>query len=199
VPLGLVASSTLVWHSSYSAFVGTTATPENAWQTGVVTLGNDRGATALFTTATEKPLVPGNSGYRCITVTYDGNVDTNGAGVRLYGALKAGSSSELAAVLQVSVEMSTTAVATPPGADCSGFPAAPHSYTAKTLSAFPADYGTGIGDANGDGQGDWRPLAATDRSRTYKISYSLPVGSYPDTLQGKQVAMTFTWEVRAGT
>src|SRR3712207_8632900 len=51
--------------------------------------------------------------------------------VRLHGALTAGSSAELAAVLQVSVEMSTTALATPPGADCSGFPAAPHSYRSE--------------------------------------------------------------------
>src|SRR3712207_2933554 len=112
--------------------------------------------------------------------------------VRLHVALTAGSSAELAAVLQVSVEMSTTALATPPGADCSGFPAAPHSYAATTLSAFPADYGTGIG-------GEWRPLATADRSRTYKISYSLPAGPYSETLQGKGVEMTFTWEVRAGT
>ena len=76
VPIGLVASVTLVWSSSYAAFVDTTTSPENTWGTGVVELGTDRGATALFSTASEGLLVPGSSGHKCITVTYSGNVDT---------------------------------------------------------------------------------------------------------------------------
>lgn len=117
VPVGLVASVTLVWSSSYAAFVDTTATPQNTWGTGVVELGTDRGATALFSTASEGLLVPGSSGHRCITVTYTGNVDTADTGVRLYGSLTTGSP-ELAAALRTTVQMSRTALTTPPDADC---------------------------------------------------------------------------------
>jgi hypothetical protein len=141
--------------------------------------------------------VPGSSGYKCITVTYNGNVDTADTGVRLYGALTT-DSAELASALQVTVQMSTTALAPTPDADCApAFQASPVSYASRAASAFPASYGTGIGDANGDTAGDWRPSATTDRSRTYKISYSLPAGSYPSSVQGKKVGMTFTWEVRS--
>ena len=198
VPVGLVASVTLVWSSSYAAFVDTTATPENTWRTGVVELGTNHSATALFDTASEGLLVPGSSGHRCITVTYTGNVDTAVTGVRLYGS-PATDSAELAAALEVTVEMSTTALNPGPDADClSGLGPSPVSFGTRTFSTFPTGYGAGIGDANGDAVGDWRPTA-TDRSRTYKISYRLPPASYPSTLQGKEVRMTFTWEVQSHT
>ena len=118
--------------------------------------------------------------------------------MRLYGTLTADSSAELAATLQVTVQMSTTALGTTPDADClPGFQASPVTYATTAFSAFPTTYATGIGDANGDALGDWRPSATTDRTRTYRISYSLPAGSYPSTLQGKKVGMTFTWEVQS--
>lgn len=199
VPVGLIVSGTLVWNSSYAAFVATTGTPENSWGTGAVQLSNDHSATALFTTASEGLLVPGSSGYKCITVTYSGNVDTADMGVRLYGSLTT-DSAELADALKVTVQMSTTALTPTPDADClPAFEASPVSYATKSFSAFPTGFGTGIGDANGDAVGDWRPSATTDRSRTYKISYSLPAGSYPATVQGKRVGMTFTWEVQSDT
>jgi hypothetical protein len=199
VPVGLLASVTLVWNSSHAAFVATTGTPGNAWETGAVQLSSDHSATALFTTASEGLLVPGSSGDKCITVTYSGNVDTADTGVRLYGALTT-DSAELAAALQVTVQMSTTALTPTPGADClPAFQASPVGYATRAFSAFPTSYGTGIGDANGDSLGDWRPSASADRTRTYKISYRLPAGSYPSTVQGKKVAMTFTWEVQSDT
>ena len=198
VPVGLMACGVLVWNSSSAAFSATTGTPTNSWETGVVQLGNDRGATALFTTTSEGLLVPGSTGYKCITVTYSGSVDTAVAGVRLYGTLTTDSSAELAAALQVTVEMSTAALTPTPDGDClPSFQASPITYAARAFSAFPTSYGTGIGDANGDATGDWRPTATTDRSRTYRIAYTLPAGSYATSVQGKNVAMTFTWEVQS--
>ena len=198
VPVGLLVCGSLVWQSSSAAFSATTSTPTNSYEAGVVQLGNDRGATALFTTTSEGLLVPGSTGHKCITVSYTGNVDTAAAGVRLYGTLTADSSAELAAALQVTVQVSTTALSPAPDADClPAFQASPVTYATTAFSAFPTNYGTGIGDANGDALGDWRPSATTDRSRTYRISYSLPAGSYPSTLQGKKVGMTFTWEVQS--
>ena len=197
VPVGLMACGGLVWNSSSAAFTATTDNPANAWETGVVQLGTDRGATALFTSTSEGLLVPGSTGHKCITVTYSGNVDTAVSGVRLYGTLAPGSA-ELAAALQVTVQMSTAAVSPTPDADClTGFPASPVTYPTTAFSAFPTGYGTGLGDADGDTTGDWRPGVTTDRTRTYKISYRLPAGSYPSTVQGKRVEMTFTWEVQS--
>ena len=197
VPIGLFACGVLVWHSSSAAFSATPDRPADSWETGVVRLTNDRGATAMFTTTSEGLLVPGSTGYKCITVTYGGSVDTAVAGVRLYGALTT-DSAELAAALQVTVQMSTTALSPTPDADClPGFQASPVTYAARAFSSFPTDYATGIGDANGDTLGDWRPSPTTDTSRTYKISYSLPAGTYPSTVQGKKVRMTFTWEVQS--
>ncbi|SET50245.1 hypothetical protein [Geodermatophilus poikilotrophus] len=197
VPVGLVASVTLVWSSSHAAFVGTTATPQNTWGTGVVQLSNNR-AQVLFDTTSEGLLVPGSSGHRCITVTYSGNVDTAATGVRLYGSLTG--STELANALQVTVEMSATPLSPVPDADClSGLGASPYTYPTSTLSAFPSGYSTGLGNANGDTVSDWRPTATTDRARTYKISYRLPADSHPTSIQGKEVGMTFTWEARSHT
>lgn len=197
VPVGLVASSTLVWQSSHAAFVGTTGNPESTWRAGVVQLSSDHTATALFTTASEGLLVPGSSGHQCITVTYTGNVDTAVTGVRLYGALTT-DSTELSDALEVTVRMSTTALTPAPDADClPGSVASPVTYAARAFSAFPTSYGTGIGDADGDTVGDWRPSATTDRSRTYEISYRLPAGSHPSSLQGKRVGLTLTWEARS--
>jgi hypothetical protein len=175
VPVGLVASVTLVWSSSYAAFVDTTATPQNTWGTGVVELGTDRGATALFNTASEGLLVPGSSGHRCITVTYTGNVDTADTGVRLYGSLTTGSP-ELAAALRITVQMSRTALTTPPDADClPTFEASPFTYPSSTLGAFPSGYGTGLGDENGTP----RATGARPRRRTGRAPTRSPTASPP--------------------
>ena len=193
VPVGLVVGSALVWQASSAAFMATTDNPGSAWQTGVVQLSSDR-TTALFTTLDEGLLVPGSSGSRCITVNYSGSVSTAEAGVRLYGTLTT-DSPELAGALQLTVQMSTTAVTT--GADCAGFGSSSTTYPAGAASAFPTGYGAGLGDLNADGTGDWRPSATADRSRTYRISYRLPAAPYSSSVQGKKVGMTFTWEVQS--
>jgi hypothetical protein len=197
VPVGLLVCGALVWNSSSAAFIAVTDNPANVWQAGAVSLTNDRASAALFTTATEGLIVPGSSGFKCITVTYTGNVSTAEAGVRLYGTLTADTDAALAAALQVTVQMSTTALGTT-AADCSpSFPATTLSYTGKTFGTFPTSFTGGLGDLNTDGLGDWRPNATTDRSRTYKISYSLPTGPSTTTMAGKKVGMSFTWEVQS--
>jgi len=198
VPIGLVVASTLVWQATSAAFVGTTTAPANTWETGEVRLTNDRIATVLFSTASEGLLVPGSSGSKCITVTYNGTVETAATGVRLYGALTSDSSAALAAAMTVKVELSTTALGTAPDLNCSpAFQASPISYASKTFDTFPTTFAGGIGDANADNVGDWRPTPTTDRTRTYRISYSLPASAPSSGLQGQKVGMTFTWEVQS--
>jgi hypothetical protein len=196
VPVGLLTCSVLVWHSSSAAFVATTPNPDNSWEAGKVELRSDQ-ATAVFTAG--KYLVPGSSGSKCITVTYTGNVDTAATGVRLYGLPTPGSDTGLAGQLQITVQMSTTALTPTPDVDCANFDASPKSYPTSTLAAFPTDYATGIGHAAGVTAGDWRPTATTNLSRTYKIAYSLPAGTNIDGVQGKKVGMTFIWEVQSDT
>jgi hypothetical protein len=203
VPVGLLACCGLVWQSSSAAFVGTTSNTGDSWQTGVVTLDNDHHA-ALFTIDPAKPLVPGSTGSACITVNYTGDVTTAETGVHLYGAVTSDYTPLLDA-LQITVQMSRTSLSPAPAADCTGFdpsPAQAITYPTSAFSAFPVGYGTGLGDLNTDGWGDWRPSTAVgERSRTYKISYRFPTnptsGSYATDYQGKKVSMSFTWEVQS--
>ncbi len=125
-----------------------------------------------------------------------GNVPTADTGVRLYG--KVTGDNLLAAALQVTVQVSTPGLTPTPGADCTGFAAAPGSAT-SSFTAFPADYAAGLRDLNNDNAPDWRPSPKTpgDLSRTYKISYSLPAVAYGVEYQGKAVQMAFTWEVQS--
>jgi hypothetical protein len=203
VPVGLLACCGLVWQSSYAAFVGTTSNPGDSWQTGVVALRNDR-PTPLFTIDPARPIVPGSTGAACITVDYTGDVTTAETGVRLYGTVTSDYTPLLDA-LQITVQVSRTSLSPAPAADCTGFdpsPAQAITYLTSAFSAFPVNYGTGLGDLNTDGFGDWRPSpAVAERSRTYKISYRFPTnppsGSYATDYQGKKVQMSFTWEVQS--
>jgi hypothetical protein len=197
VPLGLLTCCALVWQSSAAAFTATTSNPENSWTTGKVELASTPG-TAVFTAG--KLLVPGSSGSKCITVTYKGSVDTAIEGVRLWGVVKNTSDADLAAKLEVTVQMSRSAVPGTPDVDCASFPTSSFDYAPTTLSTFPKNYTSGIGHANGTTVGDWRPFPTTDVSRTYKISYRLPADvANADALQGKTVEMAFTWEVQSYT
>src|SRR3954468_11817071 len=92
VPLALLASGGLVWQSSHSAFMATTATGSNSWTTATVTITNDQSGSVVFNVSgiipdgSRSALSPGNTGgaytagssssggSRCIKVTYNGSV-----------------------------------------------------------------------------------------------------------------------------
>ena len=197
VPVGLLVSGALVWHSSYAAFVATTLNENNSWTTGVVSLTSNRTASVpLFDQTSEGFLSPGSTGTKCITVSYTGSVTVGEEGIRLRGTVTGDPG--LASALQIQVQLSQAPLPGPPGADClPSFPATPLTYS-TTLSAFPTTYADGLGDLDNNNTGDWRPvLPTTDTSRTYRITYTLPTSASGTQYQGKQVGLLLTWQVQS--
>lgn len=167
---GLLLSGALVWQSTEAAFTATTATPQNSWQTGSVVLSDDATSVAFDVTG----LSAGQTGSRCITVTYDGSVVP--ADVRLYAADVVDGG--LAGHLELAVREGTGGGF----ADCTGFVAGSGAATA-TVATFPTDFTTGWGT--------WAP-ATTGATRTYEIVYTVAAGAP----QGASAGIAFVWEAR---
>lgn len=192
VPLGLLASGLLVWHASYAAFVGTTDNQGSTWTTGDVTISDDDAGSALFA-PTASQLVPGDSGVRCIAVSYTGSLQSGPGGVRLFGT--ATGDTTLASALRLTVEVGSGGGF----GSCSGFTTAQTVYDG-TLGGFTSggsphtDYSTGVGG------GSWVPgpsSASSPSTKTYRLTYAFPAGSYDATYQGKTTGMRFTWEAHS--
>jgi hypothetical protein len=186
VTLGVVASGLLVWQASYAAFSATTTNPNNTFAAGTVVLTDDhQPGTALFSASA---LAAGDSGSRCIAVTYNGSL---AAAVRMY--VKAGdltnTTGDLSPYLTLKVEQGTGSQA-----DCSDFVGASNVYnatgsadTTKTLSDFAStrtDFGTGVGAFAPTGPG---------QTTTYRVSYWVQDNN---AAQGKNDTVTFTWEAQ---
>ena len=172
-PLALVASSALVWHASDAAFKADTSNGTNNWAAGTVVLSDDDAGSAFFNVSNLKP---GDTGSKCIAVTYEGSV---AAVVKLYGT----ASGNLAQYLNLTVEQGTGGNSS----TCSGFNAASTVYNG-TLSGFAS---THQGYSNGAGTwGITNPPAA----RTFRFSYSLADNN---AAQGHSANATFTWEAQS--
>lgn len=167
----------LVVSSSHAAFVAQSENVLNHVTSTSITLSDDDGGTAMF--PDEQGLTPGTPVDRCISVTYDGNVDPKP--IMLYSASTSGA---LAPYLMLTVEMGP-ATGNSFGS-CSGFSAARVLYTG-TLSGFAAghaDYESALQT--------WDPAAAGE-ARTFRFELSVqddPAAS------GVSAAFGFTWEVR---
>lgn len=169
----LVAVSAMVGHSSTAAFTASTDNVGNSWTAGTVSLTNDAPATALFS---QRGLVPGSTGSRCVVVTYGGNVPS---AVRLYGAVTGGTG--LGSYLHVTVARGSGAKR-----DCSDFSSKESLYSG-TLAAFA---GAHLGF--GSGVGSWVPTGPA-QSSTYRIAWSL---EDDNAAQSRSVQATFTWEAQ---
>ncbi|HET9518703.1 MAG TPA: hypothetical protein VFO77_13355 [Actinoplanes sp.] len=169
---GIRASGMLVWGSSSALFSGTTANPTSSWTAGTVSLSDDDSATAMFSVAS---IQPGDSGSKCITVTYTGNVNAN---VRLYATL---GGTGLGTYLDTTVEQGTGGSF----ASCTGFSS--ETSTTGTLAAFAAartNYATGFGT--------WAPTA-NGQTRTYKIAWSV---QSDNGAANKTATLALTWEAQ---
>jgi hypothetical protein len=182
VVAGIALSGALVWQSSYAAFTATTSNPGNSWTAGTIALADNDSGAALFNAS---GLVPGSTGYRCITVDFTGTV---GAQVRLYATPVTSGPTALAPYLELTVEEGTGTTAT-----CSDFAAsstlygtAPGFDTTKTLSTFTSSH-----SSHGTGLSAWAPTTAA--SRAYRISYRL---KDDDAAQGAAASINFVWEAR---
>ena len=140
---GLVASGALIWQGSQAAFTAQTDNGVNNWDSGKVVLSDNDGGTALFNAT---GLTPGDTGFRCINVEYDGDV---AADVELYVSASAGT---LAPYINLTVDAGTGAT----DAACTGFtPLAPVSTFTGTLASFASTH-----DSYANGFGTWAPSAS---------------------------------------
>jgi len=176
VPVALLLSGLQVWQSSYAAFT-TQANGTATWTAGTVTITDDAPGSTLFT-ATD--ILPGDSGNRCVTVTFAGSADSD---VRLYAT----ASGALGTDLQLTVEQGTLA-----GADCSndftadsGAPVSSGTLSAFATAAF--DYASGYGV--------WTPAALSGATKVYRLTWTLDPAT-PTSSQGASASATFTWESR---
>jgi hypothetical protein len=172
---GLVLSAVFVLQGTVAAFTATTSNPGSNWRTGAVTLGDDDGGSALFTTS---GLLPGDTGTTCIRVTYTGTV---GATVRLFVPSVTGT---LSPYVDLVVEQGTAG--SPGGfASCGSFSGT--QVWSGPLSTFPTTFAAG--------RGTFSPTTTGDAA-VYRFTYTLQSGT-PGTQQGAAAGATFRWESRS--
>jgi hypothetical protein len=172
---GLVLSGLFVVQGTVAAFTATTGSPASSWNTGTVTLGDDDGGSALFTTS---GLLPGDTGTRCIRVTYTGSV---GAVVRLFAPAVTGT---LPPHVDLVVEEGSAA-STGSYGSCTGFTGT--QVWSGPLSTFPTTFAAG--------GGTFAPTAA-GQSAVYRFTYTLSAAT-PGSQQGATAGATFRWESRS--
>jgi hypothetical protein len=172
--VGLFGSGFVVWRTSQAAFTATTSNAGNNWTAGTVTLTDDDANAAMFSAT---GLVPGNSGSKCILVTYGGDVS---ASVKLYSTSVTGT---LDPYIDLTIEIGT------PGSFSSCPTFSGTSIYSGTLDAFGTSMTTFA-----SGVGTWAPTGA-GQTRTYKFSWTLNA-STPDAMQGATTSASFQWEAR---
>ncbi|HYN97664.1 MAG TPA: hypothetical protein VES42_27820 [Pilimelia sp.] len=173
--LGMLASGTLIWHRTAAAFTATTRSQANSWLAGTVAVANNSSAAAVFTVT---GLVPGSTGQKCVTVTYNGNLP---ATAKLYLTSVSGA---LGGYLDMVIQEGTAGT----NANCSDFAATSTlaTGTLTTVGAARTSFGTGVGT--------FAPTAA-GQTRRYRFAYTLNAAA-PDSVQGGTAAATFTWEAQ---
>lgn len=197
VPVSLIATGLFVTASSYSVFNAQTTNPTNTWQAGSLTLTDDDGGNspttgaAMFTTPAMKP---GDSGSRCIAVTYKGTVPTT---VKLYGTTTGDAGLNGQMKLTVTQGTSSSFAATP---SCNGFTAlatGPSVFALNTFTNFVtanASYGTNANANTWTTAGD-----NTNEKRVYKFDWSFPTTGTvtgDNVFQGVGTNLTFVWEAQ---
>lgn len=184
VLVGLLGSGGFVWHSTEAAFTATTNNASNSWATGSVSITDDDSGTAMFTATNLKP---GDTGTKCIRVTYGGSVTASG-GVKFYAtAFTDSTPAGLGAAIDLVVDVSADNGAGT-FANCGAFAVGSNLYTGTLTNLTTAN------NSFANGLGTWTPANGT--TRTYRIQYTLNSGA-GDSLQGKSASVTFNWEARS--
>lgn len=171
----------LTVQTSLAAFNGVADNPSSDWATGVVSLADDDGGTAMFDVAALKP---GDVSTRCIEVEYTGTLDSD---VKVYGSV----SGTLGGHLDLQVEVGSGGSF----ADCAGFTPQLGSpiWTSATLASFGAthaDWASGL-DVGWDPSGP-DELGNTE-TRTFR--FTTTVADDP-AAEGTTATATFTWEAQ---
>ncbi|GAA4621892.1 hypothetical protein [Cellulomonas oligotrophica] len=180
--LGAVLCTGMVLRTSEAVFTADTRVPDNAWETGSVSLADDSTGSALFATTSYGGGVPGGDGLltggdtltRCLTVTYTGTL-TSDVAVRLYAT----ADGTLAPHLDVVVDEGTGS-----GRGCGSFVASRTLYSG-TLAGLAT-----VAHDGASGLGPWEP-GATGATRVYRFTITVqPVTA----AQAAQATASFVWE-----
>jgi len=176
VALSFVLIALLVVTASHAAFTATTQNTDDKASSATLELTDDDTGTAMYDNVTG--LTPGPPLYRCITVTYTGDVDP--LPVTLYAA--GAPTGDLVPYLTLTVEVDADSGGG--FASCAGFTSSGTLYSGA-LASMPSSYATGITafDPTGTGQ-----------SRTFR--FGLSVQDTTDA-QAKSSTFGFTWETRS--
>lgn len=187
----LVLVSFLVLQTTSATFTDSTSSPGESWTAGTVVLDDNDGGTALFSV---DGLVPGDTGSKCIEVTYSGSADPSA--VKLYVSALAdtdGAGGDTAVASgQLSDDLDLTVDLYAAGESCAtGTPTTNvFSGTLNTFGTANTDYSSGVGT--------WDPTASSDLTRAYNFTWTLGTDTADDA-QGDGSTATFTWETQAGS
>lgn len=168
----------LVYRASNAAFTGSTSNADNEWTAGSVSLTNNApSGSAVFAVTNAKP---GDTGTKCINVTYGGTLN---AAVKLYVTNPSG---DLGQYLTLVVTEGTGAT----DVNCTGFAAgsvltAGGGDTLTTFTTAHNSYATGVSA--------WTPAGSSNAVRSYRITWTLQDNN---AAQGDTAQADFTWEAR---
>ena len=176
--VGVLGAASLVWRSTSAAFTATGANEANTWTAGHVMITNET-TSLLFNVA---GLKPGDTGERCIVVTYNGDL---AASVKLYASASSGT---LGQYIDFTIDMGSGGNY----ANCGAFSAESTAYPTDsnvTLQYFGTNrtsFATGVGS--------WTPAGA-GQTKVYRFSYVVNP-AMPDGAASTTAGVTFTWEAR---
>ncbi len=176
----LLLTAVLVNERTRAAFTASTANPADQWAAGTVVLGDDDAGSALFSAT---GLLPGDTGSKCIRVSYTGSI---AATVKLYGGSSTGT---LGPYIDLVVQEATALGNNGTYAGgCTGFAGTQiYSGTLAGFTTAATDYATGVGAFAPAGAGEYR---------VYRFDYTLNAAA-PSGQQGASAGATFTWESRS--
>ncbi len=161
--------------TTFSAFSSTTSNASNAFSAGTVRIRDNDSGGVMFSTSGVRP---GDAAkVSCITVTYDGSLDSD---ARLYATV---SNAGVEQYIDLKVETGTT---TSGFGDCSGFSAISTLYN-DTLANYPTAWGSGLAEPGNP----W----TSGEAHAYRFTMSLQ-SSAPAAAQGTTATVTFRWEAR---
>lgn len=173
LPVGLLISALWIWQGSQAAYTATTSNPGNGFSAGTVDLADDDNGSAMFSVA---GLQPGDTGRRCIRISYSGSLR---ARVKVFVAPGALTGSGLSAYLDLTIEEGSGAGF----GSCAGFtPTA--TVQNDTLAAF-----ANASTSAATGVGTFTPTG-TGQSQDYRFTYTL---RNDDAAQGRTSQVAFTW------
>jgi hypothetical protein len=183
--IAVLACCVLVWQPASAVFSDLTANPGNTMAAGTVSLSDDDSSdTRMFNVS---GLRPGDSGSRCLRVTYTGSAE---AMVKLYTTASSYTGT-LGAYLDLTI--SEGPAGTFANASCADWTTGRTIFD-DTFVAFATQH-TGYPTGLYNSGGIWTPTANA-QYRVYKFTYTFR-SSAPSGTQNSGAGIGFTWQARS--